>query len=111
MNRGIRQHEERRVDRRRRLRGDLRYVGKYPGKSPGKKCSCEMCGHVRENNGPTRAERIAALDPLWWLAEPLFHPRELCDCAHCYGSLRGVPDDAPAPRTLAHRPFAALRAA
>jgi len=49
MNRGERQHQERRGarSRARRFPG---YVQKHAGKTPGKVCSCESCGNPRRQN-------------------------------------------------------------
>jgi len=56
MNRGQRQHDERRVAKGRTRRFPF-YRPKYGGKTPGKMCSCPMCGNRRAHEGPSPSER------------------------------------------------------
>jgi hypothetical protein len=91
MNRGDRQHHERRVWRRRSTRSG--WPGKHWGKTPGKPCSRRCCGNQRAWEGPTRQELLAPA-PVDVRGVDDLHPAELrligcaCDdCAFCHSDV------------------------
>jgi hypothetical protein len=61
LNRGERQHQERRVHARRQARTPG-YAPPYPGKTPGKLCSCDSCGNPRRF-GDLTIQEIRAAQP------------------------------------------------